>query len=369
MKKFCFLFVCLFGYLELTAITRAQGFIKPVGNMPEYNGMYKGSPFTGSAVYTTLYRDNQDNGARGGCRGEGCGRHPGVDIAVPSGTTVFAPLSGTIMISRCDNAWGGLVVIKSTHPSRSWENIFQVFGHLKAREYSNGIALSVGDFVAAGSIIGKSGGKGGSDPCSGNSTGSHLHYQIDKDDGNSEPWYPNPSLLNYRDDDFQVMNNTYNPIVLLQGGYRWKFAENNNRELWDIFNLQSWGVGNNAMWMDGNIDPYVRRGGVTNCGLSKPCSSSIASEAQDFPFVYLDAASQCASSSAKIYFTTKDENFWDENKSIPFTISNLRGFRGLIQMNRNPKWQGIVTGIRIDPAENCASSFDPIYFGEIALQR
>lgn len=366
MIRFCFLFLCLFGFLESCL---AQGYIKPVSATPDYNGAYKGSPFTGSTVYTTLYRDNQDDGFRSGCRGEGCGRHPGVDIAVPSGTTVVAPLGGTIMISRCDNSWGGLVVIKSQHPSRSWENIFQVFGHLRAREYPNGVAIKAGDFIPAGGVIGKSGGNNGADPCAGNSTGSHLHYQIDKDDGNSEPWYPSSGTLQYKDDNFQVMERTYNPIVLLQGGYRWKFAENGNRELWDILNFQSWGMANNAMWMDGSTDPYIRRGGLTNCGASKPCSSSIASEAPDFPSVYLDLFSQCASSAGKIYFTTKDENFWDENKTVNYTISNLRGFRGVIQMNRNPKWSGVITGLRIDPGETCSNDYDPIYFGEVAIQR
>jgi hypothetical protein len=366
MKKFCFLFVCLFCCLGNCF---SQSFIKPVGNLPEYNGSYRGSPFTGNAQYTTLYRDNQDNGIRSGCRGEGCGRHPGVDIAVPSGTAITNPLDGTVMISRCDDSWGGLVVIKSVHPVKTWENIYQIFAHLRSRQYSNQVALKAGDFVPAGTEIGKSGGRSSSDPCSGNSTGSHLHYQIDKDDGNSEPWYPSSGSLQYRDDDFQVMSKTYNPIVLLQGGYRWRFAENNNRELWDIYNLQSWGVTNNAMWMDGNSDPYIRRGGLTNCGLSKPCSSSLAAEASDFSSVYMDLYSHCASSSAKIYFTTKDENFWDESKSVPFTVSNLRGFRRTLPMSGHPKWKGVITGLRIDPAENCSSSFDPIYFGEVAIQK
>ncbi len=351
MNKFCFFFLLAFWGSCLGI--RAQGFIKPVSAMPEYNGMYKGSPYTGTAVFTTLYRDNQDNGGQSNCRGEGCGRHPGVDIAVPSGTTVFTPLSGTVMISRCDDAWGGLVVIRSLHPLRSWESVFQVFGHMRTREYSNGVPIKPGDAVVAGTIIGKSGGKATVDPCSGNSTGSHLHYQIDKDDGNSEPWYPNPGLLNSKDSDFSVTSKTYNPIVFLQGGYRWRFSENNNRELWDIYNLQSWGVANNALWLDGIVDPYIRRGGYTNCGLSKSCSSFITAEAADYTGVYLDLANQCLDRRGKIYFTTKDENFWDEAKSLSFTILSNGSFSNTVFMAQHPKWKGIITGLRIDPAEQC----------------
>ncbi|HMR55646.1 MAG TPA: hypothetical protein PKD34_03595, partial [Candidatus Doudnabacteria bacterium] len=61
--------VVVFGY--------GQNYIKPVAAMPDYNGTYEGRPNTGSARFTTLYRDNQDNGRTSGCRGEGCGRHPG----------------------------------------------------------------------------------------------------------------------------------------------------------------------------------------------------------------------------------------------------------------------------------------------------
>ncbi len=365
MKKFCFLFLCLFGSNQFCF---PQNFIKPIDGLPEYNGTYKGSPFTGSLVYTTLYRDNQDNGSRSGCRGEGCGRHPGVDIATPSGTLVKLPLSGVIVSSRCDNDWGGLIVVKSYHPRRSWEYIYQTFAHLKQRQYINGYEVRVGDVVLAGSVIGLTGGRSGIDACSGNSTGAHLHYQIDKDDGNIEPWYPSSNSLNYSDGEYLVSSKTYNPIPMLQGGYKWRFADSSNRELWDIYNWQSWGVSNNALWMDGSLDPFIRRAGLTNCGLSKPCSGGINAEALDYSNIFLDIATKCNSSTnSKIYFTTKDENYWDERKTLSFQISNTKTFRGVVPAYRNQKWQGIITGLRIDPHENCGNTYDPIYFGEIAL--
>ena len=346
--------------------------VKPFASIPDYNGTYLGSPNTGSARYTTLYRDNQDNGSSSGCRGEGCGRHPGVDIATPSGTQIVVPLTGSVVVSRCDAAWGGLVVIRSEHPDRPWETIYQTFGHLRAREYNYRAPINVGDYITAGTIIGRSGG-GGGDPCRGNSTGSHLHYQIDKDDGNYEPYYPGSGTLNLRDDGFFVASKTYNPILLLQGGYRWKFTQDGNRELWDLNNFRSWGVAGSALWMDGDYDPYIRRFGLSNCGLSRSCSSSIAAEASDYKNIYLDIYNNCSSFMGKIYFATKDEPYFDESKTLYYypTIlgASTGSFNSTTNTTWNYKWSGLIIGLRIDPAEQCSYGFDPTYYGEIGLIR
>jgi murein DD-endopeptidase MepM/ murein hydrolase activator NlpD len=359
------------GLVGFVVAAVGQSFIKPVSGMPDYNGTYQGRPNTGSAKYTTLYRDNQDNGSRSGCRGEGCGRHPGVDIAVPSGTSVRTPLSGTVLISTCDEGWGGLIVIRSQHPLRSWDTVRQVFGHMRSRSYGGRMLVNVGDYVSAGTVIGQSGGNSDTDKCAGYSTGSHLHYQIDKDDTNQYPYYPSSGGLNYRDDDFQVTARTYNPIVLLQGGYRWGFSQTGNRELWDLYNWSSWGVEDSAMWMDGGYDPYVARGGLTNCGLNRRCSSSFAAEADTYASVYLDLYNNCQTGGfGKIYFTTSREPNWSESKTIGFYPPNTGSFRGRIATNWHYKWTGIITGLRIDPSENCSpNSFDPTYFGEIRLER
>lgn len=356
------LLVEVFGY--------GQNYIKPVAAMPDYNGTYEGRPNTGSARFTTLYRDNQDNGRTSSCRGEGCGRHPGVDIAVSSGTSVRTPLSGQVTASRCDSGWGGLVVIRSQHPERPWETVRQVFAHLRSRSYANGVAVRVGDYVSAGTTIGQSGGHPKLDSCAGNSTGSHLHYQIDKDDANQGPYFPSSGQLHHRDDNFLVTARTYNPIVLLQGGYTWAFSQNNNRELWDLFNWQSWGVSGDALWMDGGYDPHIRRGGLTHCAVRWMCSSSFAVEADTYKSVYLDLYNGCSAYNAKLYFTTSAEPYWSESKTIPYFPPAIGQFRGTIYAGWHPKWTGIITGLRVDPSESCSPwNFDPTYFGEIAIRR
>lgn len=340
------------------------GMAKPIADLRDYNGTYEGSVGTGSRSYSngTLYRDNQDNGSISGCFGEGCGRHPGVDIPVPSGTNVYSAYQGTVVISRCDPAWGNLIVVQSQNPLKPSENVFFTYAHLSKRSYS------VWQYVNTGAIIGKSGGKSGVDPCTGNSTGAHLHFQVDKDDGNPEPYYPPSGQLNSRDTNFLVTAKTYNPIVFVTGGYRWTFNQSGNRELWDLFNLQSWGVNNGAMWMDGAYDPSIKRGGLTNCGKSKPCSSNVAADANIFKQVYLDLNNQCYDGLGKIYFTTSNDPNWNENKTVLYA-SRFGPQRLHIWMGYNPAWSGIITGLRVDPSEQCSGGFDPTYYGEVTIEK
>lgn len=346
----------------------STGMAKPLADLRDYNGTYEGSVGTGSIGYVggTLYRDNQDNGWRSGCIGEGCGRHPGVDIPVPIGTKAYSATWGQVVISRCDPEWGGLLVLRSNSPWTG-EVVYITYAHLSDRAYSNGAPVKEGHWVSTGVQIGRTGG----DPnikCSGNSTGAHLHFQIDRDDGNPEPWYPTRSQLNYPDSNYQVTGKTFNPIVFLTGGYRWTFARNNDRELWDLFNIQSWGVSDNALWVDAGNDPYIRRGGLTNCGRMKPCSSNIAAEATMFRNVYLDLYNLCSSGLGKVYFTTNTSPGWDEEKSVPYSASYGPQHTHVLMAN-NGRWNGIITGLRIDPSESCSAGFDPTYYGEITVER
>lgn len=341
------------------------GMAKPIADLRDYNGTYYGASGTGTKGYEggTLYRDNEDGGATSGCNGEGCGRHPGVDIPTASGTTVYASLGGTVMISRCgSDGWGGLIVVKSPNPWNAAESIYFTYAHLKSRSYS------AGQLVGTGTPIGLSGGAS-SDSCHGNSTGAHLHFQIDKDDGNAEPYFPAASGLNQRDSDFQVTAKTYNPIVFVTGGYRWSFNKPGERELWDITNLQTWGVSNDALWVNGIGDTYISRGTDTNCGQTHPCSSRIAAEAAMYPKVYLDLYNVCFNNPGKIYFTTSASPNWDEQKTVAYYPGGQGPYQAHIFMNQNPQWTGIITGLRIDPAVSCSSGDDPTYYGEITVER
>lgn len=346
------------------------GMAKPIAGLRDYNGTYYGASGTGTVGYTggTLYRDNQDGGAASGCNGEGCGRHPGVDIPVPSGTPVYNSLGGTVVISRCgSDGWGGLVVIRATNPWNPAENIYLTYAHLKSRVYANGQAVLRDQWVPTGTQIGLSGG-GSGDVCRGNSTGSHLHFQIDKD-ADPEPWFPSGGGLHQRDTDFQVTARTYNPIVFVTGGYRWSFNKPGERELWDLANWQRWGVSNDALWVDGVGDTFISRGADTNCGQARPCSSRIAAEASLYPRVYLDIYNVCYSNPGKIYFTTSTSPNWDETKSVAYYPSGPGPYQQHIYMTQNSEWKGIITGLRIDPGVYCSAGDDPTYYGEITVER
>lgn len=91
--------------------------------------------------------------------------HQGQDLAVPVGTPVFAAAAGTVTFAGTASGFGNLVTI--AHPG----GVVTYYGHLSV------IGARPGP-IPAGARIGLSGGAAGA-PGSGDSTGPHLHFQID----------------------------------------------------------------------------------------------------------------------------------------------------------------------------------------------
>ena len=90
------------------------------------------------------------------------GGHPGVDLAAPIGTPVVAPLGGTITIAGYDAGGFGNWVVEKL--SNGWT---AVFGHLSAE------SVTAGQSVQQGQLLGAVG-------STGDSTGPHLHYQLEQ---------------------------------------------------------------------------------------------------------------------------------------------------------------------------------------------
>jgi len=90
----------------------------------------------------------------------GAAFHPGIDLAAPYGTPVYATADGTVLRAGWNNGgYGNLVEIDHGR------GIVTRYGHMSA------ILVSAGDHVRRGQQVGRVG-------STGRSTGNHLHYEV-----------------------------------------------------------------------------------------------------------------------------------------------------------------------------------------------
>ena len=83
--------------------------------------------------------------------------HRGVDIAVPTGTTVYAAHDGTVTTATYDSYYGNYVVIEKD-------------GYTTKYAHMDSLSVSAGQSITKGTVIGTTGNTG-------SSTGSHLHIE------------------------------------------------------------------------------------------------------------------------------------------------------------------------------------------------
>ena len=118
----------------------ADGFCSPVGenwrNIVTSEFGYRKDPFTG-----------QTKG------------HSGMDLAVPTGTSVRAALPGTVTVSQYSSSYGYYVMID--HGG----GLSTLYAH------NSKLLVSVGQTVSAGDVVSLSG-------STGRSTGPHLHFEV-----------------------------------------------------------------------------------------------------------------------------------------------------------------------------------------------
>jgi murein DD-endopeptidase MepM/ murein hydrolase activator NlpD len=94
--------------------------------------------------------------------------HEGIDIAVPEGTPIRAAASGTVIIAGWTGGYGNYTCID--HGG----GLSTCYGHQSA------YAVSAGDSVGQGQIIGYSGNTG-------SSTGPHLHFEVRINGASTDP--------------------------------------------------------------------------------------------------------------------------------------------------------------------------------------
>ncbi len=106
--------------------------------------------------------------------------HAGVDLAVPSGTPIYAVAAGTVIRAGWDGGYGNYTCI--SHGLYDGQGIATCYGH------QSEIDVSPGDYVSAGQFIGRVG-------TTGASTGPHLHFEVRLDGTPVNPLGFLPSCL------------------------------------------------------------------------------------------------------------------------------------------------------------------------------
>ena len=94
--------------------------------------------------------------------------HPGVDIAVPSGTAVHAAESGTVTLARPVSGYGNFVCV--THGPR----LTTCYAHLSQYRTRAGAGVLRGEVVALSG-------------CTGLCFGAHLHFEVRRGPGFGAP--------------------------------------------------------------------------------------------------------------------------------------------------------------------------------------
>ncbi len=94
--------------------------------------------------------------------------HPGIDLAAPSGTPIYATGSGIVTKAGWGNGYGQYVEINHGN------------GYLTRYGHASRVNVQVGDRVQAGDLIANVG-------CTGRCTGPHLHYEVVKDGERRNP--------------------------------------------------------------------------------------------------------------------------------------------------------------------------------------
>ncbi|MEO8897400.1 MAG: M23 family metallopeptidase [Candidatus Dormibacter sp.] len=90
--------------------------------------------------------------------------HSGIDLAAPPGTPVFAVAAGTVRVVQSATGFG--LHIQLIPPVSTGRPVLYLYGHL------SGVAVADGVAVVAGQMLGSVG-------STGNSTGPHLHFEVD----------------------------------------------------------------------------------------------------------------------------------------------------------------------------------------------
>jgi murein DD-endopeptidase MepM/ murein hydrolase activator NlpD len=292
--------------------------------------------------------------------GYACGSvwHPARDInavapgAADLGTPVYAAAAGKVVFAN-GGSWGGIVI---QHKYRGVTYLSQ-YGHVRGIRVQRGATVTKGQQIAE---IGQVG-----------ATSPHLHFEIRESD------HPDPTLGSFFTcgQSLQNVQNWYeNPVPFTrthtsyaQGSpYVWRFDEAAYFEEWEAFNISAAAVQNGILFIDPQgADPHIQSG-------------PLAAVAYTYPYVQFRMASNALDGNGAIYFKTRLENYYSEDKKITFYVAHCAPeacagnapFQYYeVPVGWHPKWVNTITGLRIDPANNGRSgtATDTIGFDFVRL--
>jgi hypothetical protein len=316
------------------------------------------------------YIPNYDSGATG-IYGLGQGEyHPGEDWNfIPSddsGKPIHAVADGIILFNQTQwfegvskYGFGNIVVIG--HRISDSEMVLSVYAHMQQPS-----PCSVGSVVRKGDIIGLI-------DSTGNSYGSHLHFEIakgsritidkstqeikiqtvsfqDKDTkrvvGQSGWYWPGANSKDVLDKYYEPSNFLKN----MSGKSQWVFTINENTEGWQFRNIDSYSVNGEV---DGGVlyinpaalDPYIE-------------SSPLNLQAGNLNTVEIRMASNAPDNVGAIYYKTLQDDKYTEDKKVQFIVNNDGVYHVYpIYLAANPsKWNGTITGLRIDTSNTGISN-------------
>jgi hypothetical protein len=150
---------------------------------------------------------------------------------------------------------------------------------------------------------------------------------------------------------------------------QWDFNSTGNFEGWTAHNIATSGaaVHSGILFMDpAGHDPYVQ-------------GPQISASASTYRFVEFKMASNAEDGNAYIYFKRQTDSDYAESRKVPFTAKHCSSSNACyghapfenysVDMKTHPDWNGTITGIRIDPADNGRSgtNADSIGFDYIIL--
>lgn len=306
--------------------------------------------------------------------------HTGIDISPRSGNPdVHAVAYGKISTvvkndvgcaSNCegkgkgcnDHGFGNAVIIE--HKLENGDTLYSMYAHLDSINEN----IKKGEYVNSHDTIGKMGasGYGQNDywikPCTQNKN-AHLHFEIK--DSNT---LFNPSgkctdcVFGYADgnpDDYGY----HNPEDYFgRDKFKsWEFNVAGDIEGWELHNVEGtkYSVGDGSLFIDpSESDPWIE-----NNGLSIDATANV---------IKTKMSSNCVDNIGAIYFTTAESPSYSDIKKVEFKIITGPEWHNYnVLMNGNIFWKGTITGLRIDPANNCKSNTneDTVGFDYIRVEQ